>query len=76
MKRPLTRAVSLYDDSEKCHIYSRGRVAVWIDLLVVSVALLPWLAQNKAKRGVVEALTLAAETQAEPAVLPHQAPEF
>jgi hypothetical protein len=76
MKKPLGRVVSLYGDSEKCHIYSRGRVAVWIDLLVVSVALLPWLAQSKAKRGAVEPLTLAAETEAEPAVLPHQAPEF
>ena len=51
-------------------------IAVWMDLVLVSMALLPWLMQSKVKRAADEALTLAAETEAEPAVQPHRAPEF
>lgn len=50
---------------------------MWMDLLLGSMALLPWLMQSKVKRATAQALTLAAaETEAEPAGQPHRAPEF
>lgn len=51
-------------------------IAVWMDLVLVSMALLPWLMQSRVKRAADKALTLAAETEAEPAAQPHRAPEF
>jgi hypothetical protein len=44
--------------------------------MLVSVALLPWLMQSEAKRGANAALTLAAETEAEPADQPHPTQEL
>jgi hypothetical protein len=51
-------------------------MAVWMDLLLVSAALLPWVMQSKSKRNADATLTLAAKTEAEPADRPRRAPEF
>lgn len=52
-------------------------MAVWMDLLLVSAALLPWVMQYKTKRGNEAALRpVAAKIEAEPEGLPRPAQEF
>jgi hypothetical protein len=52
-------------------------MAVWMDLLLASAALLPWVMQYKAKRSSGPALTpVAVKREAEPEGLPRQAQEF
>ena len=52
-------------------------MAVWMDLLLVSAALLPWVMQSTEKRATDAGPgPLAAKTAAEPVNQPHQAPEF
>ncbi len=48
-------------------------MAVWMDLLLVSAALLPWVMQHKTQRGAMPA---AVKIEAEPAGLPRQAQEL
>lgn len=57
--------------------------AVWMDFLVLGMALLPWAVELDSKREgaagqpCASPLTPArAETEAAPAILPHQAPEL
>ena len=50
---------------------------MWMDLVLVSVALVPWWMQSKAKRDADAALTpVPVEIEAEPAERPHPAQEF
>ena len=52
-------------------------MTVWMDLLLVSAALLPWVMQCKTKRCVQTALKpVAVKSQAEPAGQAHQAQEY
>jgi len=52
-------------------------MAVWMDLLLASAALLPWVMQYKATRGANAALRPAAvKIEAEPAALPRRAQEL